>query len=103
MKIAQVIKRPIISEKSTHAVGHSKFTFEVAITSSKYAVAEAVEALYKVNVINVTTSVVPGKTKRVPGTRRSYKATKWKKAVVELKAGQKIGLFDFGEKGEKKD
>lgn len=97
MKISSVLIRPIITEKSTRLTENDKFAFEVALKASKGAVAKDVENLYKVDVISVATIIVPGKQKRVPGKREYTKLSKWKKAVVTLKKGQKISLFEVKE------
>jgi large subunit ribosomal protein L23 len=88
----EVIKRPIISEKST--VQNEMFrtyAFEVAPSSNKQEIREAVEKLFKVKVDTVRTMVVHGKHKRTG--RFVSKRTNWKKALVTLKEGQKIEFF----------
>lgn len=88
----QVIKRPIISEKSTaQNEMMNTYAFEVAVTSNKQEVREAIEKLFKVKVDTVRTMVVHGKYKR--SGRFVSKRTNWKKALVTLKEGQKIEFF----------
>lgn len=92
----QVIKRPIITEKSTAAVAKNKYTFAVDKKASKGEIKEAVEKLFKVKVLEVGTANVRGKEVHV-GRRRTFsKKPDWKKAVVTLKEGEKIELFEVG-------
>lgn len=98
MKINNVIKRPLITEKSTNLGGNNQYCFEVALTSSKGLVASTIENLFKVDVISVRTLVVPGKQKRVLKTKKYVKLPKWKKAIVTIKKGQTISLFETKEK-----
>ena len=85
-----VIRRPLITEKSTLVAEQNKIVFEVAPTADKAAIKEAVEALFKVKVETVTTLRVKGKMKR---NRFGY-TTKpsWKKAYVTVAQGQEIDL-----------
>jgi large subunit ribosomal protein L23 len=89
---SSIIKRPIISEKST-ALGDSAniYAFEVEKTAGKQMIRQAVEALFKVKVEDVRTMVVHGKFKRFG--RFDTKKPNWKKALVTLKDGQKIEFF----------
>ncbi|MHB8625747.1 MAG: 50S ribosomal protein L23 [Aggregatilineales bacterium] len=93
MDIYDVIIRPIISEKSTRLVdGHNQFTFEVNMNANKIQIKEAVERIFDVDVINVTTSILP--LKRGQRGRKTYQRTPAaKKAIVTLPSGQMIGLF----------
>jgi len=85
-----VIRKPIITEKTTMASEAGAVVFEVAIDSSKPQIKEAVEALFGVKVKAVNTCVAKGKTKRFrgrPGTRRDVK-----KAYVTLAEGNTIDV-----------
>lgn len=94
MNILDVIIAPIITEKSMKEAGLSKFTFKVTKTADKKIIAKAVGDKFKVNVVSVATSIVKGKTQRF-GTRRVETAlSDWKKAIVKLKSGEKIDLFE---------
>ncbi len=81
---------PIITEKSTIMSEQNKVVFRVPLEATKPEIKEAVESLFKVNVIGVNTIVQKGKTKRFRGTlgRRND----IKKAVVTLKDGQSIDV-----------
>lgn len=89
--------RPIITEKTMKATGLSRFAFEVGIKMTKTEIKQTVSKTFGVNVIKVQTSTVPGKAYRT-GKRFKYAyKPDWKKAVVTLKPGQKIELFDVRE------
>ena len=87
-----VIKRPIISEKSIAQGAVNKYTFLVTGTANKEQVAKTVENLFKVKVTDVNIINLDGKMKkfrRQAGTRAARR-----KAVVTLKAGDRITLFE---------
>ncbi len=89
-----VIKRPIITEKSTMLSRgeEKKYLFEVAMNAKKEEIKEAVENLFDVKVTEVNTVIVRGKVKqvkRVAGKRRNYK-----KAYVTLQKGQSISFIE---------
>ncbi|MCM2322037.1 MAG: 50S ribosomal protein L23 [Oligoflexia bacterium] len=90
--VYDVIRRPIISEKSTAlAEVASRYTFEVAVQANKQEIRDAVQRLFNVKVREVRTVTVHGKVKRVG--RFETKRPNWKKAVVTLAEGQKIDFF----------
>ena len=85
-----VIRKPIVTEKSTMASENGAVVFEVAIDSSKPQIKEAVEALFGVKVKAVNTTITKGKNKRFrgrPGTRKDVK-----KAYVTLEEGNTIDV-----------
>ncbi len=91
-KIFSIIKRPVISEKSTAlAEVANRYVFEVDAAASKPEIKSAVEQLFKVKVKAVNTVVMHGKNKRYG--RFEFKRSNWKKAVITLSPGQKIELF----------
>ena len=94
MKLAaDIILKPIITEKSMDMVADKKYVFKVALDANKPEIAHAVEELFKVDVESVRTINMKRKPKRV-GYHAGYTA-KWKKAIVTLKAGSKtIEFFD---------
>jgi large subunit ribosomal protein L23 len=90
--VYDVIRRPIISEKSTAlAEVGNRYAFEVAVQSNKQEIREAVQRLFNVKVRKVHTMVMHGKMKRVG--RFETKRPNWKKALVTLAEGQKIDFF----------
>lgn len=85
-----IIRNPVVTEKSTMAAEHNQVVFDVAIDSSKPEIKAAVEALFSVKVKAVNTIVRKGKVKRfknVPGRRKDVK-----KAIVTLVDGQTIDI-----------
>ena len=66
--------------------------FEVALDANKIEIRKAIEALFKVDVLCVRTSIVRGKNKRVG--RRFGRRPNWKKAVITLPKGQEIDVFE---------
>lgn len=93
-----IIIRPIITEKSMRYMdADNKITFEVAKGTNKVQIAQAVKAIFGVDVEKVNIINVKPKTKRVGHYVGKTKAIR--KAIVKIKAGQEIDLF--GEKNEK--
>ena len=79
---ADVIIRPIMTEKSYAAIADGKYTFEVAINATKVEIKNAVEELFNVKVLKVNTLRYDGKNKRVGVHQGTTKA--WKKAIVAI-------------------
>ncbi len=92
MQLYNVLVRPLITEKNTVLQALNKYVFEIAKEANKPQVKQAVEKTFKVKVTTVNVSTVPGKTKRVG--RRLVQTRSWKKAIVTLKAGDKIEIFE---------
>ncbi len=91
----QVLLRPVISEKSYEQITQNKYTFKVHQDAHKTQIRQAVEQLFDVTVVRVNIIKVQPKRKR----RGLYRGTRpgWKKAVVELKAGDSIEIFEGAE------
>jgi large subunit ribosomal protein L23 len=90
---AQTLKRTIVTERSAQLKElRNQVVFEVNTSATKTEIKRAVETAYKVKVTAVNTMMVPGKVKRVG--RFEGKKSNWKKAVVTLKAGDKIELME---------
>ena len=77
-----VIIRPIMTEKTYTNIAEGKYTFEVAINSTKLEIKNAVENLFNVKVLKVNTMRYDGKNKRVGVHQGKTKA--WKKAIVQI-------------------
>ena len=88
----KIIIRPIISEKSYRQIDDQRYTFEVHPTAHKTMIAQAVEQLFGVSVVDVSTAHVPSKPKRRGASRGRSRA--WKKAVVTLAPTDKIEFFE---------
>ena len=87
----EVIIRPIITEHSYDMMENNVYTFEVAKKSNKVEIAQAIKAIFDVDVVKVNTLNVKAKPKRVR-YQKGYTRT-WKKAMVTLKPGDSIELF----------
>ncbi len=91
--VRRAIITPVISEKSFTVAGrHNQYTFRVLQDAHKIEIRQAVEELFNVTVTKVRTVSVPAKPKR-RGPSRGIRPG-WKKAIIELKAGDKIELFE---------
>ena len=89
-RMYEVIRAPLITEKTTNGSEHSQVTFKVAADATKPEIKQAVEGLFKVKVKAVNTVTVKGKSKVFrsrPGVRSD-----WKKAIVSLVEGHKIDV-----------
>jgi len=91
-QLTRVLVRPMVTERSTILQEQNKYVFEVTLESNRGLVKQAVEKLFDVEVIRVNTIRIPGKTKRF-GPRKIIQRAK-KKAIVTLKAGDKIAIFE---------
>lgn len=98
----QILIRPIITEKSMSETASGKYTFEVNSKTNKQEVAKAVEKAYKVNVVSVNIINVSGKTRRFR-FKQVGRTADWKKAIVQLKKGQKIAGFEIKEPAKKEN
>lgn len=92
MSLANVLRRPIVTEKSTLQSEQGRYVFEVDQNASKHDIAKAVEWAFDVKVVKVNTLTMPGKVKRYG--QRPSKQPDWKKAIVLLQAGDTIQLFE---------
>jgi large subunit ribosomal protein L23 len=91
MDAGQVIIRPVVSEKSYALATIGKYTFRVHPDAHKTQIKQAVEQLFGVGVVDVRTSSVPSKPKRRGYTSGRTRA--WKKAVIQVREGQTIPIF----------
>lgn len=89
MELLQIIKRPLITEKTVHLQNaNNVYTFKVDPAANKVQIKDAVEKLFKVKVAAVRTTNLPGK--RVRRGKFVGATSPWKKAYVTVAAGQKI-------------
>jgi large subunit ribosomal protein L23 len=91
MDHSHVIIRPVVSEKSYVLSAASRYTFRVHPDAHKTQIRQAVEALFDVHVVEVRTMSVKSKPKR-RGASRGRTRT-WKKAIVQVHAGETIPIF----------
>jgi len=97
MEITDVLRRPVVSEKSMNDAGGGKYTFIVAKWANKYQIKKAVENQFGVKVTGVKTTIIKGKSKRSGKKRLKVRVGDIKKAKVSLVKGQKIDIFETRE------
>jgi large subunit ribosomal protein L23 len=88
----QMVLTPKISEKAVYMAERGIYIFEVPMSANKIEITKAVEKAFKVNVIDVNIVIAKGKVKlfkRIRGRQRNIK-----KAMVKIKSGQSIALFE---------
>ncbi len=98
MDPSQVIIRPVVSEKTFVLAETGKYTFRVHERAHKTQIRQAIEQLFDVNVVEIRTASVKSKPKRRGHT--SGRSRQWKKAIVQVRAGQTIPIFRGLEGGE---
>lgn len=91
-----VILAPVITEKSMQLVKLGKYTFKVAKTGDKRKIKKEIKAKFNVDAVSVATITVKPKKKNLQ--RHQYVIPAYKKAIVKIKEGQKIDLFEIGGK-----
>ena len=90
-KAYEIIKRPIVTERTRQLDELNKVVFAVDRKATKPEIRAAIEHLFEVTVQDVNTMVMPGRRKRFG--RIEGRRSAWKKAVITLAAGQKLSLF----------
>jgi large subunit ribosomal protein L23 len=89
----EIIKRPLDTEKLDRMRDReNKFAFEIDMKANKTEVKQAIEGLFKVKVVDIKTAIVRGKFRRIG--RSEGQRPNWKKAIVTLKEGDAISLFE---------
>lgn len=89
--LADLIRRPLVTEKATRLLEDNQYVFEVVPTATKPQIKAAIESLFDVKVVSVNTSNPPKKRRRM-GRFMGYKPH-YKRAVVTLATGDSIVLF----------
>jgi large subunit ribosomal protein L23 len=89
----QVVKRPVITEKSNIVTANNQYTFEVDRRANKTQIRDAIEHIFKVDVVSVRVMNVAPKYGRW-GRRRVSRSSAWKKAVVTIAPDQRIEIFE---------
>ena len=92
MNYNQVVIKPVITEKATALAEKGKYVFRVSLKATPLEVKGAIEKIYKVKVLKVNFIMVKSR-KRKRG-RISGFSSRWKKAIVTLKKGDKIEIFE---------
>lgn len=101
MDLYQVIRHPILTEKSTLLQSQNKYVFAVDEKATKNDVERAINKLFNVEVLDVKTFNVKGQRRRLLRLRKVTKRKDWKKAIVTVKKGQKIQVFESAKSSEK--
>jgi len=91
MDASQVIIRPVVSEKSYVLSAANRYTFRVHPSAHKTQIRQAVQELFDVHVLEVRTLSVKSKPKRRGAV--SGRTRVWKKAIVQIRAGESIPIF----------
>lgn len=97
MDHSQVIIRPVVSDKSYQLATIGKYVFRVHADAHKTQIRQAVEALFDVHVVDVRTLSVKFKPKRRGAIRGRTRS--WKKAIVQLRPGESIPIYQGLEQG----
>jgi large subunit ribosomal protein L23 len=92
VQLYEVLRRPLVTEKNTILQSQGKYVFEVSGNANKPQIKNAVEKAFNVKVRTVNIMIVGGKQRRMG--RRQVVTSPWKKAVVTLREGDKIQLFE---------
>ncbi len=92
MNISDVLKSPVVTEKSTTLQEQGKYVFKVALKASKRDIKRAIESTFDVEVKSVNTLKIHGKVKTYGRNRTKLPDTK--KAIVTLASGDSIQLFE---------
>ncbi|MGD8624109.1 MAG: 50S ribosomal protein L23 [Anaerolineae bacterium] len=95
MNVYQVLKRPIITEKSDWQREDNQYVFEVSRRANKHQIKEAVEVLFDVRVESVNTMIMKPKRRRL-GRKMIVTRPAWKRAIVTLVPGERIQDFFEG-------
>ncbi|MFB9276818.1 50S ribosomal protein L23 [Cohnella sp. CIP 111063] len=82
-----LIKRPVITERTSEFIEQRKYVFEVELKANKTEIKQAIEQIFKVKVVGVNTLRMPAKPKRYG--RHSGYTSEWKKAIVQLSEDSK--------------
>lgn len=90
----QVLRRPVVTEKSTALAGQNKYVFEVASAANKPQIKAAVELAFSVTVKSVNTTMMRGDRPKTRSGRPTGEAPRWKKAIVTLTEGDTIEFYE---------
>ncbi len=95
MNLYQVLKRPILTEKTDYQRDNNQYIFEVDRQANKIQIKQAVETIFGVKVVAVNTMVIKPKRRRM-GRKMIVSHPAWKRAVVTLAPGERIREFFEG-------
>jgi large subunit ribosomal protein L23 len=89
----EIIKRVILSEKGSKLSALNQYFLEVDRDATKPQIRQAVEEKFGVHVLAVRTANMKGGLRTIRGTRRQKVESTWKRAIVEVKAGERIEML----------
>ncbi len=89
----EVIRRPVNTEKSRNITADNQYAFEVSLRANKTQIREAIETIFKVNVVQVRVMNFAPKYGRW-GRKHVKRSPAWKKAIVTVAEGQKLDIFE---------
>ena len=95
MNVYQILKRPILTEKTDYQRDDRQYVFEVDRRANKIQIKEAIESLFDVQVVSVNTMIMKPKRRRM-GRKFIVTEPAWKRAVVTLAPGERIQEFFEG-------
>tara|TARA_Y100000589_G_scaffold57280_1_gene47576 strand:+ start:10603 stop:10905 length:303 start_codon:yes stop_codon:yes gene_type:complete len=90
-RLADVIRKPVITEKATNSLDLNQYTFEVDHRAAKPDIKNAIESIFNVKVVGISTMNPPRRTRRLG--KFAGKRSQIKKAIVRLAEGDTIQLF----------
>lgn len=91
----EILRRPLVTEKSSYQSGMNQFSFIVADSATRTQVKDAIETVYDVTVTRVNIINVPAKRgRRLRSRRMSVRKPGYKKAIVTLAEGQTLPIFE---------
>lgn len=111
MNVQEVLKRPLLTEKSNYlqsnaSIGYKKYSFEVDQRANKFQIQNAIKEIFKVEPLSCNIISVKGKKKRnLPVSKKTFKrgqgqTSSWKKAIVTLPKGKSIEALEALDVGE---
>lgn len=89
-----LVKRPVITEKSLKLASRGWYTFAVPASARKEEIVVELKTAYNVDVTEIRTMTMPEKIRRVGRKMNKVTRPEWKKALVQLKQGQKLDMFE---------
>jgi large subunit ribosomal protein L23 len=93
--IYEILRRPLVTEKTSYQSGLNKYSFIVAASATRAQVKDAIETIYDVSVARVNIINVPAKRgRRLRSRRMSVRKPAFKKAIVTLVEGQTLPIFE---------
>ena len=93
--VFDIIRRPIITEKTNYLSSLNQYVFEVDYKSTKTTIKEAIETIFDVKVVKINVMVVPAKqSKSMQNRRLRTRTNAYKKAIVTLAEGERIPIFE---------